>query len=268
MAAQPFAIPLTAGEAGLVPLPAAERRQLTVFGAPVELVCMPHRAARHGRPSAQRPAFRASIAERILAEEMLWSGGGLAVTANRYPFAAQQRIVWPLEGTREHGFELLAAVFDWVDRLDGTGFVNGVGAAASIVWAHAHVSPERQPFLAALGERPAAGDWLPAVAGVEFVHKNVPFCLLGVRGDAAARARAVVLLGLRRMTATVTMVSNRGVTWLLPRSVETPAPWFPYALGAAEVWGRWCYVEQEPFAAATAADLERALVAAGVLAIS
>lgn len=268
MAEHPFAIPLTAGDGGLVPLPAAERRRLTVFGAPAELVCLPHRAARHGRPSASRPAFRASIAERILAEETLWSGGGLAVTANRYPFAAEQRIVWPQHGTREHGFELLAAVFDWVDRLDGTGFVNGIGAAASIAWAHAHVSPERLPFLSALGEQPAGGDWLPAVTGVEFVHKNVPFCLLGVRGDAAARARAVVGLGLSRMTATVTMVATGGATWLMPRAAETPVPWFPYALGAAEAWGRWCYVEEEPFAAATAADLERALVAAGVPAIS
>jgi hypothetical protein len=65
------------------------------------------------------------------------------------------------------------------------------------------------------------------------------------------------------MTAAVNAVAADEAVFVYPRSIETPAPHFPYALGAAELWGRWCYTEREPFERATGADLERALVAAG-----
>ena len=65
------------------------------------------------------------------------------------------------------------------------------------------------------------------------------------------------------MTAAVNLVAMRGETFVYPRSSETPAPHFPYPLGAAEIWGRWCYVEERAFAAATSPDLEQALIASG-----
>jgi len=91
----------------------------------------------------------------------------------------------------------------------------------------------------------------------------VPFCLLAVKGPQPARAAALQALQLCRMTAAVNVVAQDEVAWVFPRRTETPAPHFPYALGAAEVWGRWCYAEREPFERATAADLERALALAG-----
>ena len=49
-----------------------------------------------------------------------------------------------------------------------------------------------------------------------------------------------------------------------PRSaIETPTPHFPAALGASELWGRWCYSDRADFERATAAELERALALAG-----
>ena len=65
------------------------------------------------------------------------------------------------------------------------------------------------------------------------------------------------------MTSAWNVIVQDGAAWLYPRRAETPAPHFPYALGAAEVWGRWCYLDREPFDAATGAALERALALAG-----
>ncbi|HEX5052508.1 MAG TPA: hypothetical protein VFZ65_12095, partial [Planctomycetota bacterium] len=119
-------------------------------------------------------------------------------------------------------------------------------------------------FLDALRELDRAADLIDVPPGVELVRKDVPFCLVGVRGGARDRAEALLLLAEARLTAAWNVVVQDRTAWLFPRRVETPAPYFPYALGAAEVWGRWCYVDEAPFASATAADLERALVAAGV----
>lgn len=242
----------------------AARRAVTVFGAPAELVLLPERAARPRRPGQGRPAFAAEVARRIQDQEALWSDAEHCVTPNRYPFASQQAILWPRSPTREHGERFLLRLFTWVDALDGTALVNGIGAAASIAWAHAHVTPERLPFLDALPERAAAMAFLPAIGEVACVVKELPVSLLGVRGPAAPRAAAVAQLQLCRLTAAVSIVVQRGVTWLLPRGAETPSPWFPQALGAAELWGRWCYVDRAAFEAATAADLEAALRLAGV----
>lgn len=250
-----------------LPFRPAARRPAAVFGAPVELVLLPERAARRGRAGAPRPPFAASIAERIVAEEGFWRDAGLVVTPNRYPFAERQLLLWREPAAREHDLELLQALFAWVDAIDGTGMFNSIGAAASIARAHAHVTAERLPFLPAIAQLPATGDHLPAVPGVEYVHKQLPFVLLGVRGEAQARARALHALQLRRMTPSANVVVSDGVAWICPRSlVETPAPDFPFALGAAEIWGRWCFLEAEPFERATGAELERALLAAGVAA--
>lgn len=59
------------------------------------------------------------------------------------------------------------------------------------------------------------------------------------------------------------LVDDGTTTWLLPRALETPTPHFPQALGAAELWGRWCYDDEGAFRAATGSDLAAALAAAG-----
>ena len=101
-------------------------------------------------------------------------------------------------------------------------------------------------------------------AGTELIAADVPFCLLGVRGPATARAKALVRLGEARLCPAWNVVVQDGVAWVYPRRLETPAPHFPFALGAAELWGRWCFVDEAPFQAATSHDLEQALVLAGV----
>ena len=50
--------------------------------------------------------------------------------------------------------------------------------------------------------------------------------------------------------------------------LQTPRPHFPGPMGAAEFWGRFCYVEEGPFAAATAADLQSAWELATTAAIA
>ncbi|HEX5050859.1 MAG TPA: hypothetical protein VFZ65_03725 [Planctomycetota bacterium] len=250
--------------ASLVPFAPTARRELSVFGAPATLVLVPGRGTRQGRATNDRPAFRRSAAARIVRDEAFWRGGGLALTPNRYPFAHAQRLLWPEQPLRDPDANMWTAIGEWAAASGGTALLNNVGAAATIARAHAHLLPERLPFLDALRELDRAADLIDVPPGVELVRKDVPFCLVGVRGGARDRAAALLLLAEARLTAAWNVVVQDRTAWLFPRRVETPTPHFPYALGAAEVWGRWCYVDEEPFAAATAADLERALVAAGV----
>jgi hypothetical protein len=252
-----------APDSRLVPFAPAALRELVVFGAPAAISFVPSRKQRQDRPSIERPAFRASPVERILREEALWRGDGLVLTPNRYPFAREQRILWPDEPRRDPDVAMWRAVCAWVDAANGTALVNNVGAASSIARAHAHLTPDRMPFLAALRERAVPPGAVEVPADVVLVAKDLPCCLLGVRGPAAARARAISQLADQRMTAAWNVVVLPGEAWLFPRRVEAPRPHFPVALGAAEVWGRWCYVDREPFDAATPDMLERAFVEAG-----
>lgn len=251
----------------LVPFAPVARRQLTVFGAPVELVLVPSRKSRPNRANAERPALAKSPAARILREETLWRGDGLAMTPNKYPFAAAHRLLWRESVTRELDRDCWREVATWVAATGGSAMVNSIGAAATIARAHVHLVPERLPFLQQLGERRCGLDLVDLAslpANVELWTKVAPFCLLGVRGPAAGLAAALERLAEARLTPAGNTVLVGDTAWLYPRAVETPAPWFPYALGAAEVWGRWCYVDEAPFASATSAALERALVVAGM----
>lgn len=244
----------------LVPFTPTARRELRVFGAPVELVLVPERRRRTGVVSADRPALAPSPAERILAEETLWHDSDHAITPNRYPFAAGQRILWRREPGREptRAFWLLAHRL--LDTPEPTAvLLNNIGSAATIPRAHAHVLAEVLPFLAGLGERAVDSPPCRLPTAATLVQKNVPFCLLGVRGPAEARADALVALAEVRLTATWNVVAERDATWIVPRALETPAPHFVQALGAAEFWGRWCFVDEAEFESASAARLERAL---------
>jgi hypothetical protein len=251
----------------LPPFAVEAGRTLSVFGAPVELVFVPARQLRRDRATGDRPPFGRSRAAAIVADEALWRDARHVVTPNRYPFAADQRILWPNAARRDPDLEMWTAIGAWADEAGGTALLNTIGAAATIARAHAHLLPERSPFLAALRDRPLHSAPIEPPAGSELLAKDVPFCLLGVRGDPGPRAQAIVALAEARLTASWNVVVQDHTAWLFPRRVETPAPHFPFALGAAELWGRWCYGEREPFAAATAADLERALVAAGTEAL-
>lgn len=247
----------------LVPFAPAARRTATVFGAPVELVFVPERKQRHGRATASRPAFVRSPAPRIVRDEAIWRGDGLVLTPNRYPFAQAHRILWPEAAVRDPDRAFWRALFDWVARSGGTALVNNVGAAATIGRAHAHLVPESLPFLGALRERAVGADLVDLPPHTALVAKDVPFGVLGVRGDPDARAAAMVALLEARLTPAWNVIAAGDTAWVVPRGIETPAPHYPYALGACELWGRWCYMDEAPFAAASGADLERALVASG-----
>jgi len=247
----------------LLPFAPAAVRAVTVFGAHAELVLVPGRKDRPGRTGVRRPAFAPPAAARIVREEAVWRGDGAVLTPNRYPFAAGASLLWPEAPMRDPAPELWQAAAEWVARGGGSALRNDIGAAATIARAHVHLTRERLPFLGALPERPLAAPWFD-VAGAALVGKQVPFCLLGVRGAPDRLAMALQRLAEARLTAAWNVVIERDTAWLMPRSEETPAPHFPHALGAAEVWGRWCYLDEPAFTAATGADLERALVAAGV----
>lgn len=245
------------------PQPAASR-QLPLFGTTVQLVLLPGRAKRPSRPSLQRSPFQASPADRILASETVWRGHGFAVTPNRYPFANQQVLLWSEEPTREPSTAFLSLLFEWALATDCRGLVNSIGAAASIPRAHAHLTCESQPFLRTVAEQPLTATWLPDVAGVSYWQKDLPTCVLGVRGAPQRRAAALHALQLCRLTAACNLVVDGDTTWIYPRSKhEVPSPHFPFALGAAELWGRWCFLDEESFARTTADDLAQALQMAG-----
>lgn len=259
-------LPLEPGE-GLVPFAPAATRSLSVFGNLVELVFVPERSKRPDRATAQRPAFAHSPASRITHAEAVWRDTEFVLTPNRYPFAAQQRLLWPARPQREPDAALWFCAAEWTDRAHGSALYNQVGAAATIARCHVHLVPERQPFLPSLPEHPCTLDLIELPAGAQLLRKDVPFCLLGVRGSAPARAAALVLLAEARLVATCNVVLQDDVAWIYPRRLETPSPHFPWALGAAELWGRWCFQDEAVFAAASGEQLEQALITAGMPAL-
>lgn len=238
-------------------------RSGSVVGLPVELIWLPERRARRGRPRLDRPPFPPSFAERIIADEAVWEGQGLVLTPNRHPFADRQVLLWTKEPRREPDARLLECGFELAAGCDGALLINCIGAAASIPWCHAHLIGTRSTFLAAL---PLAPLELPlAGPGVEVLRAVAPFpaALVALRGPIGARAAAAERLIRLRSCAAFNLVDSDATTWLFPRTRETPAPFFPQALGSSELFGRWCYDEEEPFARATPADLEAALALAG-----
>ncbi len=249
---------------GLLPFAPRARRTLRVFGADVELVWLPERAARPGRPGPDREAFRRDLGARIAATEAIERTATFTRTPNKFPFASAQSVLWSERALREPDVEFLTAAMQWLDQRGGTLLGNSIGAAASIPRAHLHHTEEVLPFMSQLAEEPWTAVWLPREGGVEWCRKRVPFCLVGVRGEVEGMARAIAALQMSRMTAAVNVVATKGEAWVFPRAVETPAPQFPYALGAAEVWGRWCYLEERAFVSARTEDLEQAFASAGL----
>lgn len=251
----------------LAPFAPEATRTLTVLGATVQLALVPGRSVRSGHVREGRPALQRSPAGRILKAEAYWRSESLALTPNKYPFATNQRILWMAQPSREPDRTFWRALLGWVEESGGTALHNNVGAAATIPRAHAHLIDEQLPFLTELPERKLTAELIDVPDGCELVCKDVPFCLIGVRGGAAAKAEAMMLLADARLTATWNVIATGSTTWIVPRGKQTPAPHFDQAVGAAEIWGRWCFVDREPFERTTAEDLERALVIATAAAI-
>lgn len=236
-----------------------------LFGAPAELVLLPSRAARPGVPGSGRQTFAPSHAARIQRDESLWQDERHVLTPNRWPFARGQSILWRRDGGRELDAALLARAFAAVDDGGGCMLGNAIGAAASIPEAHVHLCDEEMPFLRALPAQPLPMLGSEDLAGIETARLSLPVLVLRLRGDADARANAAAELLRIRRAAACNVVAMHGECWLFPRSgVETPAPEFPHALGASEVWGRWCFSDERAFERADAPALERALAVTGV----
>jgi hypothetical protein len=241
----------------------AERRTLELHGGQVELCWVPQRGQRSGKADAARPSFPSCRAERILAEESLWSAAGLALTPNLHPFAERHLLLWSRAPRREPDATFLAAGFELADRCQGSLLVNSIGAAASIPWLHAHLLGEQLSYLDGLPTLPT--DTAVSAPGVEIQRVGAPFPahLLALRGGTEALANAVADLLRRRTTPAFSLVYENGRAFVLPREVETPAPHFPQALGSAELWGRWCFEQEAAFASATPESLDSALRTAG-----
>ena len=243
------------------------RRELPVFGVKAELHCLPGRRHRPGAPLGKRAPFQRCRVDEIIAGEAVWRDGGVVLTGNRFPFAARHVVLWTEERTREAPLALLEAAIAFEDRFAATALVNTTGAAASIARAHVHLVGERLAFLDGFPREPLVAGWLEPRTDVEVVRLSAPYPIVavGLVGPAGARARAAHRLLQLRNHAAVNVVSSSGVTWVFPHGEhETPEPHFPFALGASELWGRWCYAEREAFERATSEALEQALLRAGV----
>lgn len=250
-----------------VPVVVGGRRSAKVFGADVELVWLPERKQRPGAPLGPRPPFQRCRVDAILAAETVWRRDGVALTGNRFPFAERHCVLWSEERTREAPLALLELGIAMAEAHGATLMLNTTGAAASIARAHVHLVGERMPFLDQLAREPFAPDWLEPQPDVATVRLAAPYpCIaLGLVGTPDARARAAHRLLQVRITPAINLVSMAGTTWLFPHGErETPAPHFPFALGGAELWGRWVYADREPFERATGPDLESALRLAGI----
>lgn len=256
----PFAIvPVT-------PLEVGGRRELQVFGAPAELLWLPRRKERPGAPIGRRPSFQRCRVDAIVASEAVWRRDGVALTGNKFPFSERHCVLWSEQPVREAPVALLEIGIALEERHEATLLLNTTGAAASIARAHVHLVGERLPFLGALPREPLVAEWLEPQPDVSIVRLVPPFpgIAVGLIGSPSARARAAHRLLLLRLAPAINVVSTDGVTWLFPHGErETPAPHFPFALGGAELWGRWCYPEREPFLRASASDLEAALRVTG-----
>ncbi len=242
------------------------RREIELLGNVVELLWLPERRTRAGVPGAQRPPFLADPAPRIVAEEAIWSDDALAATPNRYPFAARQVVLWSTRPGREPDAAMLAAAFEFTATAGASALMNSIGAAASIARAHLHLVADRLPFLENLATDAVQAGWTAELDAVTVTKASPPFpvCLLRLDGAPLARAGALArLLELRTATA-FNAVDDGRATWLMPRSaIEVTAPWFPQALGAAELWGRWCFLDEAAFRSADAHALLAALDRAG-----
>lgn len=240
-----------------------QARALSAFGLPIDAVWIPERARRGGLPTADRPSFAAHKGERIRAREMLVQDEDVIITPNKFRFFERHLCVWPRSSrTREHPPELLARGFELAGAIGGSALANVIGSSASIQLAHLHLVDSASEALATLPM-----ETVHELRASTVLAPDPEFPLWVVAVDAAdVNERAAVVRDLldARTTAAVNVLGQGQRVWLFPRRLEVPAPWFPYALGAAELWGRFVFQTRESLEAVTEADLERALEAACV----
>ena len=252
------------------PVKIAGQRTASVFGAPVELVCLPDRDQRGGIPNDQRPSFLPNRAPDILKNEGVWEAPGVVMTGNAFPFASRQAIFWATERCREPSLAMLRVAYASEDAVAGTTIVNSMGASGSITRSHIHLLGSCNDFLGALPQSRIEPSFIGLASAhlgdCELWRLDLPFPImaLGVRGSASQRAQAMHRLLECRSTPAFNLVSSNQTSWLIPRStIETPAPHFQQALGGAELWGRWCFANPKAFEQATEQDLEAAIRLAG-----
>jgi hypothetical protein len=241
-------------------------RSLELFDRAVELCWLPERRNRRGRPLASRPAIARDHGAEIIATEAIWRGEGVVMTPNRHPFAASAAILWAAEFRREPDLALLTNGSSIAAAVAGTFLLNTVGAAASIVRSHGHLLGERSGFLAGLEYEPASSAIVARFPDVRLARARTPcpLLLLRIDGDRDQRLAVALQLAALRATAAFNLIDDGSTTWFCPRPLELPAPHFPQALGAAELFGRWCYDEEADFARADADSLRAALELSGM----
>jgi hypothetical protein len=253
------------------PLEVAGRRAAELFGAPVEVRALPRRAARSGIPGQERPTFQASRADAILAAEAAWRAPGMALTGNLYPFSERQTLLWSTERRREPTLAMLEAAFEMEDRVGGTSVVNSIGAAGSVTRSHIHLLGDQPAFLGHLANSPldpfAVGLTVDLLHGCALLRLDPPFPVIaiGLRGPAAARAAAMHELLETRTALAFNLVGVGHTAWLIPRSaVEVTAPFFPQALGGAELAGIWCCNDRATFDRLDAEAMQQAIRIGGI----
>jgi hypothetical protein len=248
------------------PVAIAGQRLAEVFGAPVEIVALPARGQRRGIPMSSRAALQDNRAPDIIAREAVWESPGVAMSGNAFPFTARQVVLWATEPRRDPSLQMLEVAYELEDLVGGTTIVNSMGAAGSITRSHIHLLGQRNDFFSGLPQTritPRVACLEPELLGAcEVLRLGLPFpgVAVGLRGTPADRARAMFHLLESRTTPAFNLIGSGGIAWLVPRSaIETPGPYYPQALGGAEIWGRWCCNDEATFARLTGPDMENAL---------
>jgi hypothetical protein len=109
-------------------------------------------------------------------------------------------------------------------------------------------------------ERIGEKHWGEAEIGVLLPSSSFPLLVVKVEGG-CPEGRAALCRDLldRRMTAAVNIGVTKNEVFLFPRLIETAKPFYPYALGGMELFGRFVYPEEDGFWEAESKDLEQAL---------
>ncbi|MEZ5987599.1 MAG: hypothetical protein R3F30_00435 [Planctomycetota bacterium] len=236
----------------------ARRKELRRWGLPFEAVLIPRRAARAHVPGTGRPAFLPDHGSRIRRDEALHDDDLVAATPNRFPFFARQVLLWPSTGfAREPDPAWLARCLDLCAAWGGSLLMNSIGASASIPLAHAHLADERSAVLDAwpLVDVPGADGGPARVGGDDGPvlragdpDAGPPVLLVVLDGGATeARARVACRLLQLRSFPSHHLLAQGDRLWLVPRSREIVAEAAPWAIGGAELWGRFVFPDEESY---------------------
>jgi hypothetical protein len=253
--------PLLPAEEGLV----QASRRLLAYGLPYELVLIPSRGQRANLPGGRRPAFTCDRGGRIRQAEALASDDDVVLTPNRFAFYEQHGLLWQAEGfAREAPVRLLEAGFRIAEQSGGALLVNSIGASASICQAHGHLVRARSEVLAGLPMSP-----LGAERGLKLLASDPraghPALAIQVRGGSASdRARLVRALLDLRTSASYHVLAQEDAAWVMPRRREIVEEVSPYAIGAAEFFGRFVLPDRETYDRLDRSSIELALAEASL----